>query len=168
MRQPAADVIESDNDIPLDADTESVDDIFAVLEETGDDQVLIEEQQENQVDIEIPSGELDQELQPDDFEENDDRNDQDDVDNDEAHGEPNRHSDGLQQETTRRSTRHKTSTTLTKYKDFLVPSVLKGAQQTDWMIRADYLRSAISSRAFENVENNVSNALLKLITSSDP
>ncbi|CAC5397127.1 unnamed protein product [Mytilus coruscus] len=149
MRQPAADVIESDNDIPLDADTESVDDTFAVLEETGDHKVLIEEQQENQ------------ELQPDDFEENDDSNDdQDDVDNDEAHGEPNRHSDGLQQETTRRSTRHKTSTTLTKYKDFHVPSILKGGQQTDWMIRADYLRSAISSGAFENVENNVSNAFL--------
>ncbi|CAC5373316.1 unnamed protein product [Mytilus coruscus] len=63
----------------------------------------------------------------------------------------------------RRSTRMKTSTATTKYKDF----VAKSAQKTDWMIRAEYLKSAASSGIFSNYGDDVSKAMLKLITKSD-
>ncbi|CAC5409537.1 unnamed protein product [Mytilus coruscus] len=63
----------------------------------------------------------------------------------------------------RRSTRMKTSTATTKYKDF----VAKSAQKTDWMIRAEYLKSAASSGIFSKYGDDVSKAMLKLIMKSD-
>ena len=66
----------------------------------------------------------------------------------------------------RRSTRAKTSTATTKYKDFVVPHVSKSAQP-DWMVRVDYLRSAAASGMFDSLSEDVSRAMLKLITKSD-
>ncbi|CAG2194014.1 unnamed protein product [Mytilus edulis] len=66
----------------------------------------------------------------------------------------------------RRSTRTKTSTATTKYKDFVVPPVSKSAQP-EWMVRADYLRTAASSGMFINMADDVSRAFLKLITKPD-
>ncbi|CAC5415717.1 unnamed protein product [Mytilus coruscus] len=60
----------------------------------------------------------------------------------------------------RLSTRMKTSTATTKYKDF----VAKSAQKTDWMIRAEYLKSAASSGIFSKYGDDVSKAMLKLIS----
>ena len=169
VRQPAAGVVEADNNIPVDADAESVEDTVEVPEEAGDDQDQVVEQ-DDQVEGELPIGGL-EDLQPDDSIQNDvddSNNDQNLDDDDETIDEPDRNPEGSHAEpTVRRSTRHKTSTAVTKYKDFHVPPISKGAQQSDWMVRANYLRSAISSGAFDNVRDNVSNALLKLITSSD-
>ncbi|CAC5420322.1 unnamed protein product [Mytilus coruscus] len=66
----------------------------------------------------------------------------------------------------RRSTRTKTSTITTKYKDFVVPPVSKSSQP-EWMVRADYLRTAASSGMFINMADEVSRAMLKLITKTD-
>ncbi len=43
----------------------------------------------------------------------------------------------------------------------------KGAQQADWMIRANFLQSAISSGTFNDVGDVAAHALFKLITNSD-
>ncbi|CAC5373348.1 unnamed protein product [Mytilus coruscus] len=50
-----------------------------------------------------------------------------------------------------------------KYKD----CVAKSAQKADWMIRAEYLKSAASSGIFSKYGDDVSKAMLKLIMKSD-
>ena len=63
----------------------------------------------------------------------------------------------------RRSTRARTSTATTKYKDFVVSKSV----QPDWMARAEYLRTAASSAMFSNMGDDVTRAMLRLITNTD-
>ncbi|CAC5384553.1 unnamed protein product [Mytilus coruscus] len=66
----------------------------------------------------------------------------------------------------RRSIRTNTSTATAKFNDFVVPPVSKSAQPK-WMVCVDYLRTEASSRIFINMADEVSRAMLKLITKTD-
>ena len=167
MREPT-EPSEVDDSVPLDTDVESADDDddVAVPDVLGDDHDNIEEQQD--------AGTEEDALQSEDVDEpdlgtaeaaGDDGDTDDDVDDqDELNSQPVE----LPVAAPRRSTRERTSTTRTKYKDYHVPSISKQAQpQADWMQRDDYLRLAAASGAFGSLEDEVPKALLKLITNSD-
>ncbi|CAC5366243.1 unnamed protein product [Mytilus coruscus] len=64
----------------------------------------------------------------------------------------------------RRSVRTKTSTATTRYKDF----VCKQTQpKTDWLMRAQFLKDAVSSGVFRGSEDRVKDALLRIVTDTD-
>ncbi|CAC5408061.1 unnamed protein product [Mytilus coruscus] len=64
----------------------------------------------------------------------------------------------------RRSVPTKTSTAITRYKDF----VCKQTQpKTDWLIRAQFLKDAKSSGVFRESEDRVKDALLRNVTDTD-
>ncbi|XP_063438199.1 uncharacterized protein LOC134719148 [Mytilus trossulus] len=65
------------------------------------------------------------------------------------------------QDIPRRSVRTKTSTATTKYKDFVCKQI---QPNTDWLIRAQFLKDAVSSGVFRGSEDRVKDALLKIVT----
>ncbi|CAG2203844.1 unnamed protein product [Mytilus edulis] len=157
---------EPESEKETDVIAQSDDEIDSVLDEidvpgnVDDDQVRISESDSDSVE---DAHDADDELQiQDQNEENDERSSfvQDaPVEESETEDEEDETSDNV----VRRSTRIETSTATTKYKDV----VAKSAQKTDWMIRAEYLKSAPSSGIFSKYGDDVSKAMLKLITKSD-
>ncbi|CAG2246444.1 unnamed protein product [Mytilus edulis] len=163
--------IQPDDVIQADDEIASVEEEATVPGNADDDQDRTEEHSELEEDASLPeeSGGSEHETSLDDqvndlttdalHDENidDDKEDENtDDDDDDYTPEPQQ----------RRSTRTKTSTATTKYKDFVVPPVSKSAQP-EWMVRADYLRTAASSGMFINMADEVSRAMLKLITKPD-
>ncbi|CAG2244672.1 unnamed protein product [Mytilus edulis] len=65
------------------------------------------------------------------------------------------------QDIPRRSVRTKTSTATTKYKDFVCKQI---QPNTDWLMRAQFLKDAVSSGVFRGSEDRVKDALLKIVT----
>ncbi|CAG2230557.1 unnamed protein product [Mytilus edulis] len=157
---------EPESEKETDVIAQSDDEIDSVLDEidvpgnVDDDQVRISESDSDSVE---DAHDADDELQiQDQNEENDERSSfvQDaPVEESETEDEEDETSDNV----VRRSTRIETSTATTKYKDV----VAKSAQKTDWMIRAEYLKSTASSGIFSKYGDDVSKAMLKLITKSD-
>ncbi|CAG2194060.1 unnamed protein product [Mytilus edulis] len=167
--------IQPDDVIQADDEIASVEEEATVPGNADDDQDRTEEHSELEEDASLPeeSGGSEHETSLDDQvhdlatdalhdvtddDSKEDENIDDDEENDDDISTPE-----TQQ---RRSTRTKTSTATTKYKDFVVPSVSKRAQP-EWMVRADYLRTAASSGMFINMADEVSRAMLKLITKPD-
>lgn len=71
--------------------------------------------------------------------------------------------DDNEPEVPRRSTRQRTSTANTRYRDF----VCKRTQPTtDWMTRAQFLKDAVACGLFRGSEEKVADALLKLAIDS--
>ncbi|VDI70609.1 Hypothetical predicted protein [Mytilus galloprovincialis] len=64
----------------------------------------------------------------------------------------------------RRSIRTKTSTATTEYKDFVCKQI---QPNTDWLMRAQFLKDAVSSGVFRGSEDRVKDALLKIVTDTD-
>ncbi|CAG2235125.1 unnamed protein product [Mytilus edulis] len=151
---------ETDVIVPSDDEIDTVPDEIDVPGNVDDDQVRTSEPDSDSVE---DAQDADDELQTQDQnEENDEANSfvQDaPVEESETEDEEDETRDNV----VRRSTRTKISTATTKYKDF----VAKSAQKTDWMIRAEYLKSAASSGIFSKYGDDVSKAMLKLITKSD-
>ncbi|CAC5399986.1 unnamed protein product [Mytilus coruscus] len=165
--------IQPDDVIQADDETASVEEEATVPGNADDDQDRTEEQSELEEDPSLPEEsrgsehetsledkvhDLAIDASPDvtDDDSTEDENIDDEEEKDDDTPEPQQ----------RRSTRTKTSTATTKYKDFVVPPISKSSQP-EWMVRADYLRTAASSGMFINMADEVSRAMLKMITKTD-
>ncbi|XP_052098324.1 uncharacterized protein LOC127733081 [Mytilus californianus] len=176
VEEPPQDVqqdIQPDGVIQADDETASVEEEATVPGNADDDQDRTEEQSELEEDASLPeeSGGSEHETSLEDQVHDlatdalhdvtdDDSTEYENIDDEEEKD------DDTPEPQQRRSTRTKTSTATTKYKDFVVPPVSKSAQP-EWMVRADYLRTAASSGMFINMADDVSRAMLKLITKTD-
>ncbi|CAG2192826.1 unnamed protein product [Mytilus edulis] len=167
--------IQPDDVIQADDEIASVEEEATVPGNADDDQDRTEEHSELEEDASLPeeSGGSEHETSLDDQVHDlatdalhdvtdDDSTEDENIDDDEEDDDDTSTPEPQQ----RRSTRTKTSTATTKYKDFVVPPVSKSAQP-EWMVRADYLRTAASSGMFINMADEVSRAMLKLITKPD-
>ncbi|VDI33668.1 Hypothetical predicted protein [Mytilus galloprovincialis] len=167
--------IQPDDVIQADDEIASVEEEATVPGNADDDQDRTEEHSELEEDASLPeeSGGSEHETSLDDQVHDlatdalhdvtdDDSKEDENIDDDEEDDDDTSTPEPQQ----RRSTRTKTSTATTKYKDFVVPPVSKSAQP-EWMVRADYLRTAASSGMFINMADEVSRAMLKLITKPD-
>ncbi|VDI29048.1 Hypothetical predicted protein [Mytilus galloprovincialis] len=156
---------ETDVIVPSDDEIDTVPDEIDVPGNVDDDQVRTSEPDSDSVE---DAQDADDELQTQDLnEENDEANsfvqDAPVEESEEAEEDEEDEEEETSDNVVRRSTRTKISTATTKYKDF----VAKSAQKTNWMIRAEYLKSAASSGIFSKYGDDVSKAMLQLITKSD-
>ncbi|CAG2186524.1 unnamed protein product [Mytilus edulis] len=156
---------ETDVIVPSDDEIDTVPDEIDVPGNVDDDQVRTSEPDSDSVE---DAQDADDELQTQDQnEENDEANsfvqDAPVEESEEAEEDEEDEEEETSDNVVRRSTRTKISTATTKYKDF----VAKSAQKTNWMIRAEYLKSAASSGIFSKYGDDVSKAMLQLITKSD-
>ncbi|CAG2227215.1 unnamed protein product [Mytilus edulis] len=151
---------ETDVIVQSDDEIDTVPDEIDVPGNVDDDQVRTSEPDSDSVE---DAQDADDELQTQDQNEENDEADSFVQDAPVEESETEDEEDETIDNVVRRSTRTKISTATTKYKDF----VAKSAQKTDWMIRAEYLKSAASSGIFSKYGDDVSKAMLKLITKSD-
>ncbi|CAC5400022.1 unnamed protein product [Mytilus coruscus] len=165
--------IQPDDIIQADDETASVEEEATVPGNADDDQDRTEEQSELEKDASLPeeSGGSEHETSLEDQVHDLATDASPDVTDDDSTEDENIDDEEVKDDDTpepqqRRSTRTKTSTATTKYKDFVVPPVSKSAQP-EWMVRADYLRTAASSGMFINMADEVSRTMLKLITKTD-